>query len=407
VLLPFMLIAGLMAVMVLMVLIKIATEIGIRWLLAVIVGTYISAIYAYFKVTNPVQLVEEVMKHYPNVNQYFGYLDAPFSRYLPNHWVSEFLYWSVHGDAARALPHFFTLVVTLGALSIVAAFMARRYYYRSWLAASDARALVRERRTPFRLRLLEFGQMRLLRPKFDALVKRDFWLFLREPSQWLHLALMCLLLMIFVISLGQMQLKLAQPLLQSVAFLVVFLFNGFLIASVSLRFVFPAVSLEGDTFWAVRAAPVSLRRLYWYKFWVTFLLVGVVGELLAVTATVLLRNDPLLVALAAVCTGFVALALTSVNLGAGSYFASYREKNPIRVASSQGASMTFLLALVYLAMVVGVLVLPLTTYFRNLILHGVATTAWVYLPVAVIAVISTGLFLVSSRIGLAAIQRDF
>ena len=149
VLLPFMLIAGFVAVMVLMVLIKIATEIGIRWLLAIIVGVYLTAIYAYFKVTNPVQLVEEVMKHYPNVNQYFGYLDAPFARYLPNHWVSEFLYWSVHGDAARAMPHFFTLASALAALVVVAAFMARRYYYTSWLAASDARALVRERRAPF------------------------------------------------------------------------------------------------------------------------------------------------------------------------------------------------------------------------------------------------------------------
>ena len=249
--------------------------------------------------------------------------------------------------------------------------------------------------------------MRVLRSKIDALIKRDFWLFLREPSQWLHLVLMFLLLMIFIISLGQMELKLSQPLLQTVAFLVVFLFNGFLIASISLRFVFPSVSLEGDTFWAVRAAPVSLQRLYWYKFWTAFLLVGVVGEVLAVAATVLLRNDPLLVILAAVSTGFVSLALTSVNLGAGSYFASYREKNPIRVASSQGASMTFLLSLLYLATVVGIMVLPLTTYFRNLIVHGVASTSWIYIPVAVIAVISTGVFFVSSRIGLAAIKRDF
>lgn len=407
VLLPFMLIAGLLAVMVLMVLIKVAMEIGIRWLLALLVAVYLSAIYVYFKVTNPVQLVEEVMKHYPNVNQYFGYLDGPFARYLPNYWVSEFLYWSVHGDAARALPHLFTLIITLAALVVVAAFMARRYYYRSWLASSDARALVREQRVPLRIRLLEFGQGMMVRPKFDALVKRDVWLFLREPSQWLHLVLMILLLMIFVISLGQMELKLAQPLLQAAAFLVVFLFNGFLVASISLRFVFPAVSLEGDTFWAVRSAPVSLKRLYWYKFWLSFLLVAGVGELLAVASTVLLGSDSLLVSLAAVSTFFVALALTSVNLGAGSYFATYREKNPIRVASSQGASMTFLLALVFLATVVGVLVLPLTTYFRNLIVHGVATAGWVYLPVAIIAVISIVLFVVSTRIGVAAIQRDF
>jgi hypothetical protein len=46
------------------------------------------------------------MQHYPDVNEYFGYLDPPFVQYLPNHWVTEFLYWSVNGDMARAIPYF-------------------------------------------------------------------------------------------------------------------------------------------------------------------------------------------------------------------------------------------------------------------------------------------------------------
>ncbi|MBP1678905.1 MAG: putative ATP-binding cassette, partial [Bacteroidetes bacterium] len=97
VLIPFMLIAGLAAVTTLMVLIRVAVRIGVRWLLALVVGVYAVAVYAYFRITNPVQMVQNVMQHYPDVNEYFGYLDAPFVRFLPNHWVSEFLYWSVLG----------------------------------------------------------------------------------------------------------------------------------------------------------------------------------------------------------------------------------------------------------------------------------------------------------------------
>ncbi|MCK5572558.1 MAG: hypothetical protein KAJ12_07345, partial [Bacteroidetes bacterium] len=216
-----------------------------------------------------------------------------------------------------------------------------------------------------------------------------------------------LLLLIFLVSLSSMTLKLSQPFLQAVSFLVVFLFNGFLIASVSLRFVFPAVSLEGPTFWAVRSSPVSLKKLYWYKFAFAFAMVLLVGEVLAVTSIALLRDNPVLVLLSAVCTAFIALALTSMNLGAGSFFATFREKNPIRIASSQGASLTFLVTMVYLAIVVGVLILPLHSYFENLIIRGTISEGWMNIPVAVIGVMSVALFVVSSRIGVRSLYRDY
>jgi len=238
-------------------------------------------------------------------------------------------------------------------------------------------------------------------------MKRDFWLFVREPSQWLHLCLMLLLLVIFLISTGSLEIKLTQPFLQVVSFLVVFLFNGFLIASVSLRFVFPSVSLEGNTFWSVRSAPVSLRGLYWQKFFVSFLFVLIVGEVLAVWSNAMVRDDILLVEVAGAATAFVALALTGINLGAGAYFASFAEKNPIRLASSQGATLTFLSNMVYLAAVVIILAIPLNGYFEMMILRGRVTTEWITLPLVLIGVLSIALFLFSTGVGLRSIKRDF
>ena len=406
VLIPFMLIAGLAAVITLMALIRVASRIGIRWLLAIVVTVYVTAIYLYFRITNPVQLVSEVMKQYPNVDDYFGYLDAPLVRYLPNHWVSEFLYWTINGDSVRAFPHFLMLIVALVTLGVAAALMARRYYYASWVAASDARSLGGERRPLFRLRFLEFGTPPVLSSARDVLVRRDLWMFLREPSQWLHLLLMLLLLVIFLVSVSSLDLRLSHSFMQVVTFLVVFLFNGFLVASVSLRFVFPLVSLEGESFWVVRSAPVSLRKIYWYKFLLSFLVVGALAQVLAVLSVGMVRNNPHLVILSSVCTGFVSLALTSMNLGAGTVFVTFREKNPIRIASTQGASLTFLISMIYLAIVMGVMVWPLMRYFDRLIQTGMGTMDFLYLPMVLVGVLSTLVFLVSTRIGQRAITRD-
>ncbi len=406
VIIPFMLIAGILAVMVLMMLIKLAARIGVRWLLGIIITAYLSVVYAYFKITNPMQLAHEVMKHYPNVNEYFGYLDPPLVQYLPNHWVTEFLYWSVNDDYARAIPYFMLLFLTMVGLIILAGLMAHRYYYKSWLAASDAQAMQASKGRGLRLRFMEFGRQTWLKPQMGALFKRDFWLFLREPSQWLHLMLILLLMVIFLISVSTLELKLAQPFMQAVSFIVIFMFDGFLVASITLRFVFPAVSLESDCFWAVRSSPLSMKRLYWQKFLFAFTVVFASAEFLSVASIWIVRHDPLLIRLGAISTAFLVLALTGLNMGAGTYFATFKEKNPIRVASSQGASLTFLASMVFLAIVAGVLLIPLHSYFESVIRDGIVYESWTYMPIATIATLSTGIFLISSRVGLKSIRRD-
>jgi ABC-2 type transport system permease protein len=253
---------------------------------------------------------------------------------------------------------------------------------------------------------MEFGRAGVLGPQSGVLVRRDFWSFVREPSQWLHLVLMLILLGVFLVSVGSLELRSSQPFLQVVSFLAVLLFIGFLVASVSLRFVFPAVSLEGSAFWAVRAAPVSLRRLYWYKVLHTFVPVFAVGEVLGIVSIALFRGDPLLVAVSGVTTACIVLALTGLNLGAGAVFASDYEKNPIRIASSQGASLSFLASMMYLSVVIALLILPLHGYFEGLLFRGMRTSSWIFLPLGTILVISSTVFAVSTAAGLRAIRRD-
>ncbi len=407
VLLPFMLTAGVFAVIVLMLLIRIASRVGIRWLLAGIMIVYLSAIYIYFSAVNPVNLVQEVMKHYPDVNAYFGYLDPPFVHYLPNHWVSEFLYWSVSGEPARATWHLVTLFCILVTLLLTAWMVARAYYYKSWMSASEARSPGSGRSGFLPVRFMEFGREGMLPRPADAFLRRDFWGFFREPSQWLHLLLMFVLLCVFLVSMSSLELRLTQPFLQTISYLVVFLFDGFLVASISLRFVFPALSLEGDSFWCVRSAPVNLRKLYWQKFIGSFLLLVTTAEILSVASTSMLRDSPFLILVGSLCTGFVALGLTALNLGAGAYFATFREKNPIRIASSQGASLTFLAGMVYLGAVVAILVVPLNRYFEILIIRGTTAPGWLLIPIVAVGILTGVVFAGSTGVGLATLRRDY
>lgn len=401
VMLPFMLIAGILATTVLMVLIKIGGKIGFRWLLVFLLGVYGAFVYGYFSLTNPMMLVDEVTKLWPDVNEYLGYLDPPLVKVLPNHWVANFLYWAIQNDYTRAVPYLSLLVLTMFGLIALAGLIARKFYYQSWLTVVDLQADRKheDERTGF----LQLGSGQCFSSPFETLFRRDLSLFLREPSQWLHLLLMFLLLTVFLISVGTMNLRFIHPAMQTNAFLVVFLFNGFLIASIALRFVFPQISLEGETFWSVRVSPVAPQKVYWYKVIVSLVSVLVIAELLAVGSVYLFSRDWGLVGFASIVTFFVVATLTGTNIGAGGYFALYKEKNPIRIASSQGASLTFLGSMLYLTLVAIILVGPLYDYFDTapIARHSFA------LPLIVIAGISLLVFIVSTHVGLRAIARDY
>jgi hypothetical protein len=120
-----------------------------------------------------------------------------------------------------------------------------------------------------------------------------------------------------------------------------------------------------------------------------------------------LSDDPLLVVVGAFSGGCAAMALTSLNLGAGTYFAMFRERNPIRVASSHGASLAFLGSMVYLCLLIAILVVPLNSYFESSMFLGRSAQSLFVAPLAMVALLSGLVVFVSTRIGLRAIRMDY
>jgi ABC-2 type transport system permease protein len=51
-------------------------------------------------------------------------------------------------------------------------------------------------------------------------------------------------------------------------------------------FVYPVVSLEGRSWWLLRTAPVALGSIWWSKFWIGFLPLVFLGELLVPRRTI-------------------------------------------------------------------------------------------------------------------------
>jgi hypothetical protein len=108
-----------------------------------------------------------------------------------------------------------------------------------------------------------------------------------------------------------------------------------------------------------------------------------------------------------IVTPIVAVTLASMNFSLGSVYSNFNEKNPIRIASSQGATMTFLLTIVYLLILLALYYFP-TLAFINAELKGIPvdwnTVRTVAVMIAGPSVVIIGL---SHVLGLRSLRRDY
>jgi ABC-2 type transport system permease protein len=411
VLIPFMFLSACLAVLILMAIMKFASRWGFRRVIAGLGGLYFLFAILFFRYSNPVRLVERVNRYYPNVDQYMMSLDPGFLVYLPNHWVSEFLFYMARGEWMHALPFLGILLGVTAAAFVVCLLVANRFYFKSWVVRFQFRevgARPRTRSTPW---FVDFRRESLLPSPIAMLLRKDFFQFFREPSQWIHLTVMVVLVSLFVMSLRNIDVTLRVSEIQTLTYLVLYGFCGFLCSSLALRFIFPMVSLEGKPFWALLTSPIDRRTIYLTKFVVAFLFILVFAEVVAIASNLpflhITEQRPLLMYFGIYSAFWLSFAMAALNLGFGSYFANYTEKNPIRLSSSQGATLTFLISLLFLIVLVSIIILPLTQYFKSLFEFQLFDMKTIVVPGVLLYAVSAVVGTVSLLLGMRSLRRDF
>jgi ABC-2 type transport system permease protein len=365
--LPFMFIAGTLGSVILLVLLKFADRFGIKKVLATLASFYTITVILFYIFSSPVDLVTKVFQYFPNLNNYFGFLESPVIKLLPNHWVSEAMYWISTGKFYAAAWYIYLLNITSILFFLFCIFLAKKWFYKTWLIFLELTGELSLKRKRNGKKIFAFENNSALKPAREALLKREILMFIREPSQWTHFLVMCFLITIFVLSISNIDvvvLNAYDVYLKSLIYLIIYLFNAFLIASLSLRFIFPLVSLEGETIWKIRSAPINYKKLLLTRLLIYFSVIFMIGQILNFVSNY--QFSAMLTAVSQLNTAFVTISLVSLNFGMGASFANYKEKNPIRLASSQGASLTFLFMIIYLVFLIILLFEPVSNYFYNI-----------------------------------------
>jgi ABC-2 type transport system permease protein len=139
---------------------------------------------------------------------------------------------------------------------------------------------------------------------------------------------------------------------------------GFVMATVAVRFVFPAVSAEGSAFWIIRTSPISMHDFLWSKFWTALVPVLLFTEVLTIAANQLLGVDPFLKLVAAGAIVVMTFALVGLATGLGARYPRFGA-DATQAAGSYGGVMFMIVAVLLIIVVIALLGWPSSIYMMS------------------------------------------
>ncbi len=338
--LPMILSAACVGAIVLLLLLRVSKKISIRTAVLIVTFLYAGGTYLYVVLNNPFTLFTNVMKYYPHIDRYLGVLDPKLDYLAPSFWSANFFYFATTGNVVGAVSSALIVCSVAALLFFVMIRLADRYYEEAyWMArhklferkVGDAGDVLEERGRKPR--------------KTISVLKRDFLLFIREPSQTFHFGVLMVLIGIFLVNLFEMRIYLPDTFIVSSSFTLIYAFNSFLLVSLAVRFVYPMLSLEGETMWLLRSSPVSLARVFYAKLIPSVVFLSLIGGMLGYAAPLPFKYFSGLITASVIYGALGGIVFPSIVMIFGGVFANYKENDAVRISSSHGATVSLLVSI--------------------------------------------------------------
>jgi ABC-2 type transport system permease protein len=340
----------------------------------------------------------------PDLTDFFATLQSPITPLLPSFWAGETLFASLRGG--RDLLHLGALWTTALAAVVIVRVANERWYFTGYSRAQEA---PKARFTQWRsldalVRALPLSAVR------RQLLIKDLKIFLRDVGQWSQLLLLVALVFVYLYNFRVLD-------LERIPYITAFVKNvyafvnlgmaGFVMATVAVRFVFPAVSAERAAFWIIRTSPISMRDFLWSKFWTGLVPVLALTEVLTVAANESLGVDPFLKVMAALAIVFMSFALCGLAIGLGARYPRF-DADATQVAGSYGGVAFMIQAVLFVMIMILLLGWPSSLYLFQRVRGFPPSLTQQFLMCACFATaaaLSVTIWLTSMRSGVRALQK--
>jgi ABC-2 type transport system permease protein len=311
----------------------------------------IMALILVFRLMRPERLVNP--ETFATLVLYLREMGTPGSPLLPTTWAVDSLNAALSGLKGEAFFHLSLVWSCAAALLFILTWLAGEIYFLGYTKAQTAANRL------FPLRAGLSGNRDRFFERFSgparAFAVKEFRTFFRDQTQWPQLFLIAALIVVYLYNFSVLPLE--QSLIKTIYLqnILSFLNMGlaaFVLTAIAARFVYPAVSCEGDAFWIVRSAPLSLRTFLWVKFTVYYLPLLFLAEVLIVSSNILLQVTPFMMVLSVVTVFLMVPGVVSLGVGLGAAYPDFRSENPAQSVTSFGGLLFMILAAGFIAAVI-------------------------------------------------------
>ncbi|MCX7959069.1 MAG: hypothetical protein N3B13_08490, partial [Deltaproteobacteria bacterium] len=129
---------------------------------------------------------------------------------------------------------------------------------------------------------------------------------------------------------------------------------GFVIAALGARFIFPAISLERNSFYLYRAAPVSMKKFIYSKFFIYTLPLAAASVAVTIASNMILKSSTEYFAISVSMAFIISVVVSGLGISIGAIYPNFREVDPASIPASAGgiiymiSSMTAVITLISL-----------------------------------------------------------
>ncbi len=303
------------------------------------------------RMIRPEQLVNP--DSFASVVLYLNSMQALSIPYLPTTWIADTIRHALSGEWATSL---FNLALSASFVLSLIFFneLAASSLYLKGFSKAQTTAKRFFKPLTFRGRSWE-GLLSFLSRPARAFAVKEIRSFFRDSTQWPQLFLICALIIVYLYNFSALPME-KSPIrtvyLQNIlSFLNVGL-AAFVLAAISARFVYPAVSMEGEAFWIIQSAPVSIRTFLWIKFFLYYIPLLILSEILIFATNLLLGVQPFMMVLSMLTIFFLVPAIVGLAIGLGAKYPDFKSENPAMSVTSYGGLLFMLLAFGLIVLVI-------------------------------------------------------
>ncbi len=366
-LLPFVLSAVSLGAMLALGAVVLSRRVSMRKLVPAGMGLFAALVLAFAYLSRPTDLQIPFNEDFRSLNLFINNFHLNSHPFTPNFWLVQGLESLVRGRFADFGLYAAALLSSAFLALALLHLLAKNMFFPAWLASLEEISrlpTVRDRTRWNLLALVPAGS------RIRALLTKDLILFLRDPSQWAQLIIILLLLVIYFINLRFVPTDIEIEHWRSIVVLMNFVFTGFVLATLAVRFIFPSISLEGSSFWVIGTAPIPAGELFREKFWSAFTVFFLIAEPMAVLAGLMLQLDGFYLVVTVSGILVMSITLSCLAVGFGAAFPSFAESDPSRIASSPGGILTITVSLGYVGCMAALVAVPLYRYTGYLVSGG-------------------------------------